>query len=82
MLSTHMEDLQNCIQWAQYQQDVDVLCLARVRMQALEKCVGQLPAPEQQRAYRQIDAMLPMEWPFWMELCRYEDQLGQQQSLH
>jgi len=83
MLATYMENLQGCIQWAQFQEDSDVLCLARQRMQELERFVSQLPAPEQQTAYQQIDLILPMEWPLWMENCRYQDEhQASQQLLH
>ena len=80
MLASYMENLQGCIQWASLREDMDILCLARERMQELEQFVSQLPAQEQQSAYLLIDDILPMEWPLWMETCRYEEgqQLGQQ----
>lgn len=74
MLASYMENLQGCIQWASLQEDMDVLYLARERMQELEQFVSQLPAAEQQSAYLLIDDILPMEWPFWMETCRYEEE--------
>ena len=79
MLASYVQNLQGCIQWASLQEDMDVLCLARERMQELEQFVSQLPAAEQQSAYLLIDDILPMEWPLWMETCRYEEerQIGQ-----
>ncbi|MGK0440647.1 MAG: hypothetical protein ACJA0N_000442, partial [Pseudohongiellaceae bacterium] len=39
---------------------------------------------EQHRAYWEIDNLLPMEWPLWMEACRYGDALVMpaSQTLH
>jgi hypothetical protein len=78
MLSSYIENLQGCIQWASYQEDMDVLWLARERMQELEQYIGQLPESERQGAYLLIDELLPMEWPLWMETCRIEDEQQQQ----
>jgi hypothetical protein len=79
MLASYVQNLQGCIQWASLQEDMDVLCLARERMQELEQYVSQLPVAQQQSAYLLIDDILPMEWPLWMETCRYEEerQMGQ-----
>lgn len=74
MLSSYIENLQGCIQWARLQEDSDVLCLARERMQELEQYICQLPEADRQSAYLLIDDMLPMEWPLWMESCRNEDE--------
>jgi hypothetical protein len=73
MLSNYIENLQSSIQWAQYQDDIDILCLAKEQMDQLVTFVTTLPAAAQQVAYRDIDRVLPMEWPLWMEACRYED---------
>lgn len=83
MLASYMENLQGCIEWARFQQDQDVLCLARERMRELEQFISQLPESDQQTAYLLVEDILPMEWPLWMESCRYEDeQLASQQLLH
>lgn len=73
MLTNYIDNLQSTIQWAQYQDDLDVLCLARDRMNQLLSFVDTLPVNDQQQAYQHIDEMVPMEWPMWMEACRYED---------
>ena len=73
MLSHYIENLESTIQWAQYQDDYDVLCLARDRMDQLLDFVQTLPQREQLKAHMTIDRVLPMEWPLWMEACRYQD---------
>lgn len=73
MLHHYIDNLQSSIQWAQYQDDFDVLCLARDYMDQLLTFVGTLPVREQMQAYSAIDQVLPMEWPLWMEACRYQD---------
>lgn len=74
MLNHYIENLESTIQWAQFQDDIDVLCLARDHMNQLLDFVDTLPVPEQVKAQMSIDRVLPMEWPLWMEACRYEDQ--------
>ena len=79
MLSTYINNLENTIQWAQYQDDIDILCLARDHMDQLLAFVGTLPLQDQQQAHIHLVELLPMEWPLWMEACRYED--GNQNSI-
>ena len=73
MLNNYIDNLQNSILWAQQQDDIDVLCLARDNMNQLMDFVTTLPEADQMQAHQHIDAVLPMEWPLWMEACRYED---------
>lgn len=73
MLGNYIDNLQSSIQWALCQDDIDVLCLARDHMDQLLNFVTSLPEAEQQQAYCHIDSVLPMEWPLWMEACRYQD---------
>lgn len=84
MLHTYIDQLQHSIQWAEQQDDIDVLCLARDSMDQLLAFVSTLPAAAQMQAQQRIDRVLPMEWPLWMEACRYQD--GSQrrvgQTLH
>lgn len=76
MLNQYIEDLQNSIQWAHFDNNFDVLCLAKQKMDKLMKFVSTLSGDAQQRAHQQIDQVLPMEWPLWMEACRYQDDAG------
>ncbi|ARN73910.1 hypothetical protein [Oceanicoccus sagamiensis] len=73
MLNNYIDNLQSSIRWAQQQDDIDVLCLARDNMNQLMDFVTTLPAADQMQAHQDIDKVLPMEWPLWMEACRYED---------
>jgi len=73
MLHTYIANLQNSIIWAQHQDDIDVLYLARDNMNQLLNFITTLPEALQHRAHQTIDNVLPMEWPMWMEACRYED---------
>ncbi len=73
MLESHMNNLQASIQWAQYQDDIDVLNMARTTMDQLIHFITTLPESQQQDAYQSVDSVLPMEWPIWMEACRYSD---------
>ncbi|WP_101758587.1 hypothetical protein [Oceanicoccus sp. KOV_DT_Chl] len=73
MLSHHIENLQNSILWAQQQDDLDVLCQARDHLTQLMSFVSELPMVDQIQAQQTIEQVLPMEWPLWMEACRYED---------
>ncbi len=73
MLHNYIANLQNSIIWAQHQDDIDVLCLARDNMNQLLDFVTTLPKTAQYQVHQQIDDVLPMEWPMWMEACRYED---------
>lgn len=77
MLNNYMDNLQNSIQWAQQQDDIDVLCLARDSMDQLLDFVGKLPLSDQMQAHEKLNNVLPMEWPLWMEACRYEDSVEQ-----
>ncbi len=73
MLNNYIDNLQSSIIWAQQQDDIDVLCLARDNMNQLMDFVTTLPAADQMQAHQHIEDVLPMEWPLWMEACRYED---------
>ena len=73
MLHNYIENLQNSIIWAQHQDDIDVLYLARDNMNQLLNFITTLPEALQHQAHQTIDNVLPMEWPMWMEACRYED---------
>jgi hypothetical protein len=50
-----------------------VLQQARRSMQQLQAVIAQLDSDAQRRANQTVDALLPMEWPLWMEACRFED---------
>ncbi|MCP3908984.1 MAG: hypothetical protein GY712_13320 [Oceanicoccus sp.] len=73
MLNNYIDSLQSSIIWAQQQDDIDVLCLARDTMNQLMDFVTTLPTADQMQAHQDIEDVLPMEWPLWMEACRYED---------
>ncbi len=73
MLCHYLDNLKNTIQWACMQDDIDILSLARDRHNQLLDYVQTLPTSEQQLAHQHIDGLLPMEWPLWMEACRYDD---------
>ena len=73
MLNIHLENLQNSILWAQFQDDLEVLYHARDNLHQLLSIVSELPVAEQLKAQETIEQVLPMEWPLWMEACRYED---------
>lgn len=73
MLSHYIDNLENTIQWAHYQDDMDVLMLAREHMDRLLAFTQTLPVTEQLEVHRTLDRVLPMEWPLWMEALRYED---------
>jgi hypothetical protein len=73
MLNHFIGKLQQTIQWAQQQDDIEVLCLARESMNQLLDFADGLPATEQVQIHQHLDRLLPMEWPLWMEACRYQD---------
>ena len=73
MLHHYIKALEASILWARCETDINVLCLARERMDELLAFAGTLPRLQQMEALRVIDQALPMEWPLWMEACRYED---------
>ncbi len=85
MLDTHLKNLEHSIIWAQQQDDIEVLCLARDNMDRLLHFTNELPVPTQLQVQQKIDQLLPMEWPLWMEACRYEngeDQFEEPVTLH
>lgn len=73
MLENYFNNLQECINFARNQDDLDVLFLARERMNQLLSAVSVLPLEKRRKVQRDIDDVLPMEWPLWMEACRYHD---------
>ncbi len=73
MLEQYLDNLKTTIQWAHYRDDLDVLSLARTRMDQLQAFVQTLPPADQARVQQRIERVLPMEWPLWMEACRYGD---------
>lgn len=73
MLTGYIDNLEASIKWAQCQDDIDVLCMARDRMTQLMEFVSTQPEEVKLHAYQHIDQVLPMEWPLWMEACRYQD---------
>lgn len=73
MFDHQLENLRRSIAWAEQDQDLEIFRMASVQLQALERCVIGLSEQEQNQAYNAIDAMLPIEWPMWMEACRYDD---------
>jgi hypothetical protein len=73
MLNNYMNNLQQSIRWAQQQDDIEVLCLARDNMNQLMDFANNLSINEQVQLHQHIDQLLPMEWPLWMEACRYQD---------
>lgn len=73
MLNHYLKELETSIHWARCGGDIDVLHLARDRMDQLLEFARTLPLPQQVQVHQTIDQVLPMEWPLWMEACRYED---------
>jgi hypothetical protein len=73
MLKDYFSNLQECINFARSQDDLDILFLARERMNQLLSAVSALPLEKRAKAQQDIDDVLPMEWPLWMEACRYHD---------
>ena len=73
MFDRQLENLRRSIAWAQQDQNLEIFRMAGVQLQALERYVVGLSEQEQHQAYTAIDAMLPIEWPMWMEACRYDD---------
>ncbi len=73
MLENYFNDLQDCIACAHHQDDLEILFLAKERMNKLLLVVNTLPVKDQVIAQQHIDMVLPMEWPLWMEACRYND---------
>lgn len=83
MFNRYLENLQTSIQWAMHDADLDVLCLARDQHDRLLSLVTILPDQFQPVWQEQIESVLPMEWPLWMEACRYRDTgIGQRNTLH
>jgi hypothetical protein len=74
MLNHYLVDLASSIQWAQCQDDMDVLRMAKARLNdAISYVAGMDCDQQKQAAFAQIDQLLPMEWPMWMEACRFGD---------
>ena len=73
MLNHHFRDLQNSIHSAQREPDLTLFELARQRLGQIEAMVAMLPRAEARAVYRRLDALLPADWPLWMEACRYGD---------
>ena len=73
MINQYIENLESSIQWAQLEDDLNVLCMARDQMDQLMSAMSGLSLVEQEKAQQHIDTILPMEWPLWMEACRYQD---------
>ena len=82
MLADCFENLQHSIRWAMFDLDIDVLQFAQQQLQQAEARIVSLPRTEQQQAWQQLDALLPMEWPLWMELCREQVTAEQPRVLH
>lgn len=80
MFDQHIKNLQSSIQWAQQAEDLDILQLARSRMDQLVALISKLADEDRAKAYAHIDELLPMEWPLWMEACRYEDRCDNQSA--
>ena len=74
MLGHYIDNLENRILWAQQQDDIDILCAVRDNMNHLMDFVSTLPQVAQLMAHQHIEQVLPMEWPLWMEACRYQDE--------
>lgn len=73
MLSQFVQDLENSIKWAQFDEGIEVLMLARDNMEKLVDYVATIEQSQQDQVLADIDKLLPMEWAFWMEVCRGED---------
>ncbi len=73
MLNQYFQDLENSIKWAEFDQGTDILMLARDNMEKLIDFAEAYPSAQKQKILNDVDAMLPMEWVFWMEICRSED---------
>ena len=73
MLSEFVQNLENSIKWAQFDEGIEVLMLARDNMEKLVDYVATFDPLQQDKVLSDIDKLLPMEWAFWMEVCRSED---------
>lgn len=73
MLDNYIDDLQDSIDWAHERDDIEILHLARYRMDQLLSAINTLPVIKRASFQAEVDKVLPMEWPLWMEACRYND---------
>ena len=73
MFKQQLANLRTSIEWAQRDQSLDIFRMAGVQLEKLESYVYCLSEHEQRQALQAIDSLLPMEWPLWMEACRYND---------
>ncbi|WP_019528728.1 hypothetical protein [Dasania marina] len=80
MFNQQLANLRTSIEWAQRDQSLDIFRMAGAQLEKLECYVCCLSSQQQQQAYQAIESMLPMEWPLWMEACRYDDVLVQAPS--
>ena len=80
MFDRQLDNLRLTIEWAQRDQHLTMFHTAKTQLHQLEACLAHLPKFEQRLLYRLIDEILPMEWPLWMEACRYNDVSVQKQT--
>lgn len=81
MYDSQLNNLRTTIEWAQRDQDLQIFRMAGVQLNQLESYLAHLSELEQRRAQNAINKMLPMEWPLWMEACRYDDVFVQSQPV-
>lgn len=74
MLNVYLQNLSASIQSLLWQEDPDILDLAKGRLDQAMDYIRELPVNEQWAAMQQIDAVLPMEWPLWVESTRSDEQ--------
>jgi hypothetical protein len=70
MNDTLLDPLRTAILSAQCFPDADLRRLAVRRYFALHRALGDLPPPVQAHVDRRMHAMLPTDWPLWVESCR------------
>lgn len=82
MLGHEMTRLQQTLEWARFDLDMDVVQLAQQHLQQLESQIIALPEALQASAWQQLDSVLPMEWPLWVEMSRQALDSEQSAVLH
>ena len=73
MLDRFIDQLQDSIHRAQVRDDIALLHIVRHRMEQVQVALLSLPPGQQVRVQLDLDRSLPMEWPLWMEACRFDD---------
>ena len=73
MYDRQLDNLRISIEWAQRDQNLEIFRMASVQLETLESFIKSLSEFDQHKAFQAIERLLPMEWPLWMEACRYND---------